>query len=153
MRRWKSSFLVAVLAAVALAQSASEWDSRAVNVIAAKLNCNCGCKQEISCTMPPYPCPVCRMNKVRIFNMLNEGMTEKQILDTYVQEQGAGVLVVRPGTAGSVTPWVGIAAGLMLVILVIRRFRMRGAAAEPAAAGPVDPKVLAEIDKDLEKLD
>jgi len=41
----------------------------------------------------------------------------------------------------------------MLVILVIRRFRMRGAAAEPAAAGPVDPKVLAEIDKDLEKLD
>jgi cytochrome c-type biogenesis protein CcmH/NrfF len=144
MHRWKSSFLVALLAAVALAQSA-------VNGIAAKLRCNCGCKQDIACTMPPYPCPVCKMNKVRIFNMLSQGMTESQILDTYVQEQGKDVLEVRAGAEGLIGPIAAIAFGLALVILVIRRMRRQNAAV-PAGA-PVDPAVLAQIEKDLEKLD
>jgi cytochrome c-type biogenesis protein CcmH/NrfF len=142
---------VALLAAVALAQSASEWDSSAVNAIAAKLHCNCGCKQDIACTMPPYPCPVCKMNKVRIFNMLSQGMTESQILDTYVQENGKDVLEKRAGAEGLIGPIAAIAFGLALVILVIRRMRRQNAA---VPAGPaVDPAVLAQIEKDLEKLD
>jgi cytochrome c-type biogenesis protein CcmH/NrfF len=151
MQRWKSSVLVALLAAVALAQSASEWDSQAVNHIAAKLKCNCGCKQDIACTMPPYPCPVCKMNKIRIFNMLNEGMTESQIVDEYVKENGKDVLVVGPGTAATVGPWAGLAAGLFLVILVIRRMRRQNAAVP--AGPPVDQAVLDQIEKDLAKLD
>jgi len=151
MQRWKSSFLVALLAAVALAQSASEWDSSAVNGIAAKLKCSCGCKQDIACTMPPYPCPVCKMNKVRIFNMLSQGMTESQILDTYVQENGKDVLEVRAGAEGLIGPIVAIFGGLALVIVVIRRMRRQNAAV-PAGA-PVDPEVLAQIEKDLAKLD
>ncbi len=151
MRRWKSSLLVVLLAAVALAQSASEWDSSAVNTVAAKLNCSCGCKQAISCTMPPYPCPQCKMNKIRIFNMLNEGMTQQQILDTYVKEEGPSVLVVHPGSSALIGPWAALAGGLFLVIMVIRRYRARGAA---APAGPaVDPAVLEQIEKDLSKLD
>ncbi len=147
----KTAFLVALLAAVALAQSASEWDSHAVNAIAAKLKCSCGCKQEIACTMPPYPCPVCKMNKIRIFNMMNSGMTEQQILDTYVKEQGPDVLVVHPGAAGNLGPWAAVAVGLLLVIMVIRRYTRRTAAASPGA--PVDPAVLEQIEKDLDKLD
>jgi cytochrome c-type biogenesis protein CcmH/NrfF len=150
MQRWKSSFLVALLAAVALAQSASEWDSSAVNGIAAKLKCSCGCKQDIACTMPPYPCPMCKMNKVRIFNMLNQGMTESQILDAYVQED-KDVLVVHPGAVGTAGPLVAIVGGLALVILVIRRMRRQNAAVP--AGGAVDPAMLAQIEKDLEKLD
>ena len=142
---------MALLGAVALAQSASEWDSSAVNAIAAKLKCSCGCKQDIACTMPPYPCPVCKMNKVRIFNMLNEGMTESQILDTYVKESGKDVLEVRAGAAGLIGPIAAIVLGLALVILVIRRMRRQNAAV-PAGA-PVDPAVLAQIEKDLAKLD
>jgi cytochrome c-type biogenesis protein CcmH/NrfF len=147
----KSVVLVAVLTAVALAQSASEWDSHAVNQIAGKLQCNCGCKQDIACTMPPYPCPVCKTNKVRIFKMMNQGMTEQQILDEYVKEQGPAVLTVHPGAAASIGPWAALGAGLLLVLLIIRRYRMIGAAA-PASA-PVDPKVLEQIEKDLSKLD
>jgi cytochrome c-type biogenesis protein CcmH/NrfF len=149
--RLKTGFLVVLLGAVALAQSASEWDSHAVNAIAGKLQCNCGCKQDIACTMPPYPCPVCKMNKIRIFNMMNQGMTESQILDTYVAENGKAVLTVRPGAAAMIGPYVAIAGGLLLVFMLIRRFRMRGAAA-PAGA-PVDPAVLEQIEKDLAKLD
>jgi cytochrome c-type biogenesis protein CcmH/NrfF len=151
MRKWKSSILVALLAAVALAQSASEWDSTAVNGVAAKLKCDCGCKQDIACTMPPYPCPVCKKNKMRIFNMMNQGMTESQILDTYVKEQGKDVLVVHPGSAGFIGPIVAALGGLLLVIMVIRR--MRGTNAALPAGAPVDPEILAKIEKDLEKLD
>src|SRR5580698_6037962 len=94
----KTGFLVVLLGAMALAQSASEWDSHAVNEIAAKLQCSmskgstCSCKQDIACTMPPYPCPICKMNKVRIFKMMSQGMTEQQILDVYQAESGPGVL-------------------------------------------------------------
>ena len=153
----KTGLLVVLLAAVALAQSASEWDSHAVNEIAAKLQCSmtkgstCSCKQDIACTMPPYPCPICRMNKVRIFNMMNQGMTEQQILDTYVQESGATVLTVRPGAAITVGPWAALGVGLLLVLMIIRRYRTHGAAAPVGAA--VDPAVLEQIEKDLSKLD
>jgi cytochrome c-type biogenesis protein CcmH/NrfF len=151
MQKWKSSFLVALLGAVALAQSASQWDSDAVNGIASKLKCNCSCKQDIACKMPPYPCPVCKMNKVRIFNMMNQGMSESQILDTYVQENGKDVLEVHAGAEGLVGPIVAILGGLALVIVVIRRMRRQNAAVP--AGGAVDPEVLAQIEKDLAKLD
>jgi cytochrome c-type biogenesis protein CcmH/NrfF len=159
MQRWKTSFLVALLAAVALAQSASEWNSPEVNSIAARLHCSCSCKQDMACKMsssdPSGVCPVCKMNRVKIYNMMNQGMTESQILDEYVKENGATVLTVRPGAGGMIGPYVAIAMGLLLVILVIRRYRMIGVAASTGAqAGPpVDPKVLEQIDKDLEKLD
>lgn len=149
--KFKTVFLVAVLGAVALAQSASEWDSHAVNAIAAKLKCNCGCKQDIACTMPPYPCPVCKMNKIRIFTMMNQGMTEDQIIAEYVKEQGGDVVVKHPDTAANLAPWGALAAGLLLVILIIRHYRSRGAAA-PAGA-PIDPAVLDQIEQDLKKLD
>ncbi len=147
----KTAVLVVLLAAVALAQSASEWDSHAVNAIAAKLKCNCGCKQDIACTMPPYPCPVCKMNKIKIFTMMNQGMTEDQIVAEYVKEQGPDVVVKGPDAAASLAPWGAFAAGLLLVILIIRHYRGRSAAA-PAGA-PVDPAVLAQIEKDLKNLD
>lgn len=152
MRRLKTSILVALLAAVALAQSASEWDSKAVNGVAAKLQCSCGCKQDMSC---PMVCSICKTNKMRIYKMMNQGMTESQILDTYVQEQGSKVLTVRPGGAAMIGPYAAIAAGLLLVIMIIRRYRMIGVAASTAApAGPpVDPAVLEQIEKDLAKLD
>jgi cytochrome c-type biogenesis protein CcmH/NrfF len=153
----KTGFLVVLLGAVALAQSASEWDSHAVNEIAAKLQCSmskgstCSCKQDIACTMPPYPCPICKMNKVRIFNMMNQGMTEQQILDVYQAESGPGVLTVHPGAAASIGPWAALGMGLLLVVMIIRRYKASGAAA-PAGA-PVDPAVLEQIEKDLSKLD
>ena len=83
--------------------------------------------------------------------MMSQGMTESQILDTYVKEQGKDVLVVGPGIAATIGPWAGLAAGLFLVILVIRRMRRQNAAVPAGAA--VDPAVLAQIEKDLAKLD
>ena len=151
----KTGLLVIALAAVALAQSASEWDSHEVNGIAAKLQCDCNCKQDIACTMPPYPCPVCKTNKMRIYKMMNQGMTEQQILDTYVKEQGPAVLTVLPSATASIGPWAALGAGLLIVLLIIRRYRTHGVAhlSAQTAGAAVDPAVLAaQIEKDMSKL-
>ena len=55
------------------------------------------------------------------------------------------------GAEGLIGPIAAIALGLALVIFVIRRMRRQNAA---VPAGPaVDPAMLAQIEKDLAKLD
>jgi cytochrome c-type biogenesis protein CcmH/NrfF len=150
MRELKTSFLIAVLAVLAFAQTAPPWDTREINAIAAKLNCNCGCKQNMACQMQPG-CPVCKMNKQKMLAMRQSGMNESQILDQFVKEQGKDVLVELPGYMGVVGPYVALTLGLGLVILVIRRLLSQKPA--PAVPAEVDPAVLEKIEKDLEKLD
>ena len=144
-----------VAAALCVAQSASEFETPAVNGIAKKLNCNCGCKLNMACVMPPTGlCPVCRDNKIRIAKMLQDGMSEPEILKAYVSEQGEKVLVVPPGQFGFAGPFIALGIGLGVVLLVIRRYR--GLKPAPVAA-PADDAELAryqkQIDRDLAKLE
>jgi cytochrome c-type biogenesis protein CcmH/NrfF len=153
MRELKTSFLIAVLAALAFAQTTPPWDTREINAIAAKLHCNCGCKQNMACQMQPG-CPECKRNKQKMMTMLQSGMNESQVLDQFVKEQGKDVLVVEPGAMGTVGPYAALTLGLALVIFTIRRLlRQKPAAAPAGTSAEVDPAVLEKIEKDLEKLD
>lgn len=142
-------------AALCLAQTASEYDSPEVLGIAGKLNCNCGCKLTMACVMPPTGvCPVCKQNKIRIANMLKQGMTEQQILDTYAREQGPQVLVNPPGLFTFAGPYVALALGLGVVALMIRRYLHLRPAPVAAPAGEEElARYHDQIEKDLEKLD
>lgn len=155
MRKLKASILVVVAAAMCVAQSASEYETPAVNGIAKKLNCNCGCHLDMACVMPPTGiCPVCRENKIRIAKMLSEGKTEAEILKTYVNEQGQQVVVVPPGFFGFGGPYIALAVGLGVVFLVIRRYR--GLKPAPVATPANDAELAryqSQIEKDLEKLE
>jgi cytochrome c-type biogenesis protein CcmH/NrfF len=149
MHKWKTSFLVAVLAVAGLAQTASEFESEPVNRVAGKMNCSCGCNLNMACLMPPYPCPVCRKAKAKILTMQADGKSDQQILDEFVKEGGKDVLAVGPGLLGVVGPYVALTIGLGIVVLVIRRF-MR----QKAPAGPdLDAATIERIEKDLAKLD
>jgi len=150
MHKWKSSFLIAIMMAAAVAQTATEMDSPQINRIAAKLKCSCGCNQNMACVMPPG-CPVCKTNKAKIVNMQKSGMSDQQILDQYVSENGKDILVVPPGIAGVLGPYVALSLGLGLVIFTIRRL-MRPRAASPIGP-PIDPETLARIEKDTANLD
>ena len=144
----RCALLIAVVAAVALAQSASDYDSHEINAIAAHIKCSCGCNQNMSCNMQPG-CPVCKAAKIRMYNMRSLGKSEGEILDAFVAESGKDVLVVPPGIMGVVGPYLALAAGLGLVLFTIRRFMHKPAPVLPDA----DPAVLAQIEKDLAKLD
>ena len=114
-----------------MAQSAAEWDSPRVNAIAQKLRCPCGCQLPMSCQMPPHPCPTCKKNRIRIHDMLTQGMSEQQIVEGYVNEQGAAVLWVTPGLAGQAAPYAVLLGGCGVVLLVLRRIRRRTPAPQP----------------------
>ena len=150
MHKWKSSFLIAIMMVAAVAQTATEMDSPQINRIASKLKCNCGCNQTMACVMPPG-CPVCKTNKAKMVNMQKSGMSDQQILDQYVAENGKDILVVPPGIAGVLGPYVALTLGLGLVIFTIRRL-MRPRAVSPTGP-PVDPETLARIEKDTANLD
>ena len=150
MHKWKSSFLIAIMMAAAVAQTATEMDSPQINRIASRLKCSCGCNQNMACVMPPG-CPVCKTNKAKIVNMQKSGMSDQEILDQYVAENGKDILVVPPGIAGVLGPYVALTLGLGLVIFTIRRL-MRPRAASPNGP-PIDPATLARIEKDTANLD
>ena len=155
MRKLKASLLVAVAAALCLAQSANEYESPDVVRIAGKLNCNCGCKLRMDCVMPPTGiCPVCKAGKIKIANMKAAGKTESQILDQFVAEQGPDVLAVPPGPFGAAAPYIAALLGLGLVAWAIRRYlRLRPAPAVPAGDDAALARYHDQIEKDLAKLD
>ena len=155
MRTSKASLLVAAATALCLAQTATEYESPAVNHIAGKLNCSCGCKLRMDCVMPPTGiCPVCKAAKIRIANMQKEGNSEGQILDQFVAENGAGVLAVSPGTFGNAAPYLALILGLGVVFLAIRYYRhVRPAPAVPAGDDAALSRYHDQIEKDLSKLD
>jgi len=156
MRRTsKASLLIAVATALCLAQTATEYESPAVNHIAGKLNCTCGCHLRMDCVMPPTGiCPVCKAAKMRIANMQKEGKSDGQILDQFVAENGAGILAISPGPWGNATPYLALALGLGVVFLSIRYYRrLRPAPAVPTGDDAALSRYHDQIEKDLSKLD
>ena len=150
MRKWKSSLLIAVMMVAALGQTATEMDSPQINRIAAKLKCSCGCNQNMACVMPPG-CPICKTNKAKMVNMQKSGMSDQQILDKYVAENGKDILVIPPGIAGVLGPYVALSLGLLLVLWTIRRYT-RPRTASPHGP-PIDAATLARIEKDTANLE
>jgi cytochrome c-type biogenesis protein CcmH/NrfF len=155
MRSLKSSLIIVFLACAAFAQNAEDLESPAVNRVAERLLCPCGCKMNMACRMDPYPCRTCWDNKKKILSMQQAGMSDQGILDKFAEENGRGILSIQPGVLGSMTFYTAAAVGLILVVLVIRKYRRA-----PAAAGPVAEvgdalldRYHGQIEKETEKLD
>src|SRR5579872_3662263 len=122
-----------------LAQSAEELESPAVNRIAKRLNCPCGCKTNMACRMDPYPCRTCWDNKKKILQMEEAGMSDSQILAAFQQSMGPDVVAVPPGIIGSLLSYAAAALGLVLIAFVIRKYRRKEAAVAAAGPPPDDP--------------
>ena len=161
MRRLKISWLAfsllacGLLTQACLAQSAEELESPAVNRIATRLNCPCGCKTNMACRMDPYPCRTCWDNKKKILKMEQAGMSDDAILASFANEMGPNTVVVPPGILGSLSFYTAAALGLILVVFVIRKLS-RKEATVAAGAPPRDPlleRYHDQIEKEVEKLD
>jgi hypothetical protein len=161
MRRFKNSLLVlSLVAGACFAQSAEELESPAVNRVADRLNCPCGCKTNMACRMDPYPCRTCWENKKKILKMEQDGMSDQAILASFASDMGPNTVVVPPGILGSLSFYTAAALGLILVVFVIRKLSRKGA---PVTAGgvPHDPLLdryhdqieKERIERELDKLD
>ena len=136
------------------AQSAEELESPAVNRVAGKLLCPCGCKTNMTCRMDPYPCGTCWTNKKKILSMQQAGLSDGAILDQFKKDLGEDVVAVHPGLLGSISFYAAAILGLILVVVVIRKYSRPSLA---VAGGPVDDAALnryhEQIEKEVEKLD
>jgi cytochrome c-type biogenesis protein CcmH/NrfF len=155
MRRFRNSLLVvSFLVGASLAQTAEELESPAVNRVAEKLLCPCGCKMNMACRMEPYPCRTCWENKKKILKLQAAGLSDKAILDQFAQEQGKDVVANPPGMLGSLSMYSAAIFGLILVVLVIRRYSRKAAVATgPPAEDPELNRYHDQIEKEVEKLD
>lgn len=143
-------------AALMLGQGGIPLENARVRRLGEQLACLCGCGSSVtSCNM--LHCHFSDPARQKLLSMVNAGMPDGVIFETFVKENGTRVLLKPPAEGfnllGWVMPFIALAFGFVFVSKFIQHFRRA-----PAAAGAApDPAVLARyqerIDKDLENLD
>ena len=108
----------------------------------------------MACRMEPYPCRTCWENKKKILKLQAAGLSDRAILDQFAREQGADILANPPGILGSLSMYSAAVVGLILVVLLIRKYSRKAAVAPSSAASdPELSRYQEQIEKEVEKLD
>ena len=159
MQRFKSSLLarfilLTVIAAAALAQTASEKPSVDVRRVGSRLQCQCGCKDSVAtCSM--LECHFSKPAKERIAQMQSVGMNDEQIVQAFIRDYGAGIYLAPPNAFGWIVPYAAAGIGLLVILAVLKKYKPKPI----ADLGPaeIDDPALAkykdQIEKDLSNLD
>jgi cytochrome c-type biogenesis protein CcmH/NrfF len=155
MQRFKNSLLVFALAAAALAQTASEKPSVDVRRVGARIACRCGCTDSVAtCSM--LECGFSKPAKERISQMQSVGQADRQIVDAFVREYGAGIYLSEPNAWGWIVPYSAAGAGLLLVLWFVKRYRKPKPLTEVGPLELDDPaleKYKDQIEKDMANLE
>ena len=155
MQRLRVSLLATVVALAAMSQTASEKPSDDVRRVGAHLQCQCGCKDSVAtCSM--LECGFSKPAKEKIARMLAVGMTDDQIIQSFVRDNGPGIYLAPPSAFGWVVPYAAVGVGLLAIWLFLKRaFKPRPI----PEIGPVeldDPalaKYKEQIERDLANLE
>ncbi len=155
MHRFRNSLLLLTFfAASTFAQTAEELEAPAVNRVAEKLLCSCGCKMNMACRMEPYPCRMCWENKKKILKLQTAGLSDQAILDQFAKENGKDVVSVPPGKLGTLSMYSAAFLGLILVVWAMRRYSRPSLVAGGAASNDTAfDRYHEQIEKEAEKLD
>ena len=157
MRHWKSSLLVFALAALSLAQSASDLQTDPVHRIGDRLACLCGSCNNTVATCQMLECHYSKPARQKIAAMVAAGKSDQEILDSFVAENGLRALAAPPAEGfnllGWIMPFLGLAAGFAGVWYFLRRMYLKRAPAPAAGDEQVLSQYRERIEKDLAKLD
>jgi cytochrome c-type biogenesis protein CcmH/NrfF len=155
MRRLKSSLLVILIAAAALAQTASEKPSLDVRRVGARLACQCGCTDSVAtCSM--LECHFSKPAKEKIAQMLAAGSSDEAIVQSFIRENGPGIYLAPPNALGWIVPYAAVCAGMLVIWVFIKRYRKPKPLPEIGEIEINDPalaKYKDQIEKDLANLD
>jgi cytochrome c-type biogenesis protein CcmH/NrfF len=155
MQRLRVSLLATVVALAAMSQTASEKPSDDVRRVGSHLQCQCGCKDSVAtCSM--LECGFSKPAKEKIARMLAVGMSDDQIIQGFVRDNGPGIYLAPPSAFGWVVPYAAVGVGLLAIWLFLKRaFKPRPI----PEIGPVevdDPalaKYKDQIERDLANLE
>jgi len=147
--------LAIVLTIAALAQTASEKPSVDVRRVGAHLACKCGCTDSVaSCAM--LECHFSKPAKEKIAQMQSVGMTDDQIVQSFVREYGAAIYLAPPNAWGWIIPYSMVAVGLFVIYLFIKKYRKPKPLVELGPLEIEDPELAKykdQIEKDLANLE
>jgi len=154
VRRYPIS--LCILAALAAAQTGSVLPTPEVRRVGSYLACLCGsCKNTVG-DCPMLVCHYTKPARLKIAAMLKEGKSNQEIHDQFVKDEGRRAMAVPPAEGFHLLAWVMpfavVAAGLVVVFLVLRKMMARA-----QTVPPVDQRVLdryhSQIEDDIAKLD
>jgi cytochrome c-type biogenesis protein CcmH len=159
MHRLRNSLLVLVVAVAASfsgdAQTASEKPSTDVRRVGARLQCQCGCKDSVAtCSM--LECSFSKPAKEKIAKMQAVSMTDDQIIQSFVRDNGAGIYLAPPSAFGWIIPYAAIGFGLLVIWAFVKKYRKPRPLTEVGPMELDDPaleKYKDQIEKDLAKLE
>ncbi|MBM3776048.1 MAG: cytochrome c-type biogenesis protein CcmH, partial [Acidobacteria bacterium] len=119
------------------------------------LACQCGsCSHTVArCEM--FGC-FAQTTREEIARMSASGMSDQAILDHYIAKHGQQIYRAQPSAFGWLVPYLALLPGAALIYWFIRRYRRpalvlaTGGRPGGPAAPAIDPRYLAQIEKDLE---
>jgi cytochrome c-type biogenesis protein CcmH len=144
--------LVALGVGVGLTFAAGPVDERTVTEIAAQLRCVV-CQ---SLSVADSPSETAHQMRGVIRERLAAGETPEQVKAYFVEKYGVWILLAPPQRGFSLLVWIvpyaGLLAGLLLVIVVVRRWTRRAPTA-PVEPRPVDEAMRQRIRREMAEMD
>jgi len=143
--------LILAAATLASAQTAAEKPSVDTRRVGMHLRCQCGCPDSVA-TCAMLECSFSKPAKERIARMQALGMTDGQIIDSFVRDYGAGVYLSKPSAFGWVVPYSAVGLGLAGLWWFLIKFRKPQPLAELGPMQLDDPaleKYKDQIERDL----
>ena len=147
--------VTALIAAAAFAETAAEKPTPDVRRVGMRIKCKCGCGDSVaSCSM--LDCGFSNPRKVEIARMQAVGMSDRQIVDTFVRRFGQDIYLSPPSAFGWAIPYAGVGLGLLVIWAFIKKYRKPKPLAELGTIEIDDPalaKYKDQIEKDLANLE
>jgi len=143
--------LILAAATLASAQTAAEKPSVDTRRVGMHLRCQCGCPDSVA-TCAMLECSFSKPAKERIARMQALGMTDGQIIDSFIRDYGAGVYLSKPSAFGWVVPYSAVGLGLVGLWWFLVKFRKPQPLAELGPMQLDDPaleKYKDQIERDL----
>ncbi|MGH9395338.1 MAG: cytochrome c-type biogenesis protein CcmH [Terriglobia bacterium] len=125
--------------------------------VGSQVYCMCGCVTTLNhCPHLPSECQSRAGMQTLILKDIKQGKDDKGILADLVDQNGVHVLASPPSAGFDLTVWilpgVGLIIGLLIVLIIVRRWRAKVSGGEtPAAEAPIDPKIMAAIEEEMHK--
>lgn len=120
--------------------------------------CQCGCVTTLNhCPHLPSQCQSRAAMQGVILNDIKQGKDDKGILADLVDQYGVRVLASPPSSGFNFTVWllpgVGLLIGLVIVLILVRRWRRRVQAERisPDDAS-IDPKIMAAVEEEMNRI-
>ena len=117
-------------------------DTNARDLLEHHLHCQCGCNLDVyTCRTTDFSCEVSPAMHKDVMALVSGGYSAPEIIKAFTTVYGDRVLMAPPSTGFDLTAWIApfgaLGAGIVLVLLLLRRWHAP-AAARTVTAAPTD---------------